>query len=100
MRIINEDNLLIQRHKRSKGEAPLPNDFPSYTEFLTAHRAYLLKLKADNRICLGRIFRLMRENQGNSSFFAFCSGLIHIRKEYGAYLTRGIDACSRVLAGF
>lgn|SRR5215217_3414085 len=99
MRNINEDNLLIRRFKEDKSHsAPMPNDYPDFEGFLKAHRAYLITCKEDNRRCLGKIFKLMKDNRGNSSFFAFCSGLIHMRKEYGAFLTRGIDSTTRHLS--
>lgn len=99
MREINMQNVLIRAHKESKGVAPLPNDYESFTDFLVAHQRYLISLKEDNKRSCGKIFKLMRKHRGVPGYFAYCSGLLHIRKEYGAYLTRGIDTVERKLNG-
>lgn len=95
MRVINEENPLIQQHKNSTGEAPLPSEYPDLISFLIAHREWLRELRKDNRRVLARNFSFVRRHKGDGTLFAFLTKIIHIRKEYDSYLVRGIDATTR-----
>lgn len=100
MRNIDMTNPLIQGYRKAKGEAPMPNDFPDFNSFLVAHRNNLRKLRVQNKKDLGKLFNMIRGNHrtdGKTYMFAYLTKIIHFRKEYDAYLVRGIDATTRFL---
>lgn len=106
MRTIDESNPLIVQHRNSKGECPMPNDFDSFETYLVAHRNWLRELRLQNNKDLRKVFHLVRSMRGNISngdvtslLFAYLSKVIHMRKEYDAFLVRGIDATTRHIEG-
>ena len=96
--IDEQNNPLIRQHKLAS-DAPNPKDF-TYSEFIKVHKKWLSAQREQNRKDLGKLFKSVRKMQG-SGLFAFLSLIIHYRKEYDAYLKRGIDACTHMLlAGY
>lgn len=110
MRVINEDtNPLIIQHRKARSDgndAPMPAAFGTYGEFLVAHRNWLREMRLQNQSDMRRTYRIVKEFRqfepeptGRSLLFAYLTKVIHYRKEYDAFLVRGIDACTRHIEG-
>lgn len=91
---ITSKNVLIRKHQEAKIPGyPMPDDYPNSIDFLMAHQQWLIGLRKENADATKKLMLGIRK-ETDSFVLQYLSGILHIRKEYGRFLTSGIQSCN------